>query len=355
VQSLRNTTYEVEKTEQEKKREKEKVADNIADVWKKGAGNRLQLTWLFLGLVRAAGFQAYAVAVPRRDRYFFHSDSMNSGMLTEAAVLVKLNGADSYFDPGTALVPFGFLPWTETQVVGLRLDKDGGTWIETQLTPSMDSRIIRKAALKLDTEGTLAGKLTLIFTGQESRDHRIGELHEDETQRKSYLEHVAQSYVPAGSEVELTNKPAWTSSSREFVAEFNLRIPGWVSGAGRKALMPLGIFSGGEKHLFEHSSRTAPVYFPFPYQTADDVTVELPLGWKVSSLPAPQKQDKKMCVYENSAEEKDGVLHLSRALAVNGVLLDSQYYPSLRAFFQYVKNADEQQIVLLPAGAGAQN
>jgi hypothetical protein len=33
VQTLRNTSYEVEKTEQEKKREKEKDANNVEEVW----------------------------------------------------------------------------------------------------------------------------------------------------------------------------------------------------------------------------------------------------------------------------------------------------------------------------------
>jgi len=38
------------------KAEKEKPAENVEDVWKRGYGNGIQLTWLFLGLVRAAGF-----------------------------------------------------------------------------------------------------------------------------------------------------------------------------------------------------------------------------------------------------------------------------------------------------------
>src|SRR5208282_3334780 len=39
VQTLRNTSYELEKTEQEKKREKEKDTNNVEDVWKRGYGN----------------------------------------------------------------------------------------------------------------------------------------------------------------------------------------------------------------------------------------------------------------------------------------------------------------------------
>src|ERR1035441_7747847 len=59
VQQLRNTSFELEKTEQEQKREKEKSPANVEEVWKRGYGDGVQLTWLFLGLARAAGFEAF--------------------------------------------------------------------------------------------------------------------------------------------------------------------------------------------------------------------------------------------------------------------------------------------------------
>src|SRR5260370_26925884 len=74
VQQIRNTTYELRKTAQEEKREKEKVAENVEDVWKRGYGTGMQLTWLYLALVRAAGFEAYGVWVSDRRNYFFHSE-----------------------------------------------------------------------------------------------------------------------------------------------------------------------------------------------------------------------------------------------------------------------------------------
>jgi len=55
VQQIRNTSFEVQKTEQEQKRAKEKDVENVEDIWKRGYGNGVQLTWLFLALARAAG------------------------------------------------------------------------------------------------------------------------------------------------------------------------------------------------------------------------------------------------------------------------------------------------------------
>ena len=355
VQQLRNTSYEREKTEQEQKREKEKEINNVEDLWKRGYGNGAQITWLFLALSRAAGFEAYPVWVATRTENFFKSNLMRASDLNSNVVLVKLNGKDLYFDPGSAFAPYGLLPWGETNVRGLKLDKDGGTWVVTPNPESSVSQIVRKADLKMNTDGTLEGKLTVTFSGLEALGRRVEEHNEDEAHRKKLLEDYVKEIVPVGIEVELTNKPDWTSSSPTLVAEYTLKVPGWVSGAGRRALLPVGLFSASEKHIYEHSTRVHPLYFHFMFQKQDDVQIELPLGWQVSTLPQPVNQDAKLIVYNLKVENKNGTLHLERRLTVELLILEQKYYPTLRSFYQLVRNGDEEQIVLQPLGVSSGN
>lgn len=355
VQQLRNTSYEREKTEQELKREKEKEINNVEDLWKRGYGDGDQITWLFLGLARAAGFDASPVRISTRDDHFFRKNLMNGRDLRTNVVLVKLGGKEMYLDPGAAFTPFGLLPWTETQTTGLKLDKDGGTWVTTPVPESSDSQIVRKADLKLNNEGTLEGKLNVTFTGLEAAWRRVQERNEDEAHHKKFLEDYVKEIVPAGIDVELTNKPDWAGSTASLVAQFSLKVPGWVSGAGRRALLPVGLFSAPEKHMYEHSTRVHPLYFHYMYEKLDDVQIELPLGWQVNSLPQPVTQDVKALVFNSKAENKNGTLHLERHLTVALMSLDQKYYSTLRTFYQLVKNADEQQIVLQPLAVSSGN
>jgi len=355
TQSLRNTSFEVEKTEQEQKRAKEKEINNVEDVWKRGYGSGDQITWLFLGLARAAGFDASGVEIATRDDHFFKKNLMNGRDLHTNVVLVKLDGKEMYFDPGSAFTPFGMLPWAETATAGLKLDKDGGAWVETLSPECSASQIIRKADLKLSDEGTLEGKLTVTFTGLEAAWRRVEEHNQDEAHRKKFLEDYVKEIVPVGIEVELTGKPDWTSSSPSFVAEYSLKVPGWGSGAGKRALFPTGLFSAPEKHMYEHSTRVHPLYFHYAYEKRDDVQVDLPLGWQVGSLPQPVVQDAKAVVYTSKVENSKGTLHLERRLKMDMISLEQKYYPTLRSFYQLVKNGDEQQIVLQPTGLSSGN
>jgi len=353
TQQIRNLSYEERKTEQEMKRDKLKAESNVEELWKNQYGTGWGMTWLFLGLVRAAGFEAYPCLVSARSEYFFRKERLNSAELNANVVLVKLDGKDLYFDPGGEFSPFGMLSWVETNVVGLKLDKDGGKWITTSLPECDASRTERKGDLKLLDDGSLEGKLTVTWTGLEGMWRRIEQRNEDEASRKKFLEDDVKNSIALGSEVELTKQPDWKSSDTAFTAEISLRVPGFASSAGRKVLLPASLFAASEKHMFDHSDRVHPVYFQFLSEKIDDITIDLPLGWKTTTLPKPIHEDAKVLEYKLNVEEQKGVLHIRRELRSDVLMVPKDYYQSLRNFYQVVRADDEQQILLQPGGTSA--
>ncbi|MGO9862487.1 MAG: DUF3857 domain-containing protein [Terriglobales bacterium] len=346
VQQLRNTSYEVQKTEEEKKHENEKDLANANEVLKRGYGTADQLNWVYLDLLRAAGFEAYGVAVSDRSTTLFNPQRMNAHELDQTAVLVKVNGKDLYLDPGAAFAPFGFLKWEETGVQGLRLDRNGGTWIQTAVPDSSLSQVQRKGDLKLSENGDLEGKLSVTYTGLEGLRRRVEERNEDEVARKKYLEDEVKQYLVTAAEVKLLNTPEWSNSSVPLVAEFSIKIPGWMVRGGQMAFASIGMFGAPEKHLFDHSERVYPIYFDFPSQKVDDIAIDLPAGWRVSGFPQAQNFDYHVVAYSVAAENNNGKLHLHRKLEVNIVSLDPKYYGPLRSFFQGVKSGDDERVVL---------
>lgn len=355
VLQIHNNSMDVAKSEQEQKRDKTKEVSNVEDMWKRGYGNGRQVNWLFLALARAAGLEAYEVYLAPRNRYFFNPNLMNARPISADVVLLKIDGKEIYCDPGSAYTPFGIVPWEETGVKGLRLDKDGGGWISTAVPGPIVSRVERKADLKVTETGDLEGKLTVTFTGMEAQWRRSSERLEDAASRKKFLEDQVREYIPTGIDVDLTNTPEWTSASDKLVAEYDLKVPGWISAAGKRVILPVGLFSNPEKHIFEHTDRVHPIYFSFPSQKVDDITIELPLDWKVSSLPAPQKVDGHIVIYTLKVENDKGTLHLERVLGMDAIVIETKYYAALRGFFQTVRSGDEQQIVLQPGSAAARN
>jgi hypothetical protein len=85
------------------------------------------------------------------------------------------------------------------------------------------------------------------------------------------------------------------------------------------------------------------------------VTIELPPGWQVSSVPPPQDQNKKVMSYSLKVEQGPGTVRLTRTLTVDFLLVEQKYYTALRNFFQAVRTGDGQQIVLQPGESHASN
>lgn len=358
AQELRNLSFERQATEQETEREKRAENVDVKDMLKHGYAQADEITWFLYGLLRAAKLDASLVLVSTRDENFFDPRLMNARQLNTCVVLINLGEGAVFLDPGTPFTPFGLLPWSETAVKGLRLDADGGQWVTTRLPGATESRVERKVAVKLTPSGTLEGKATVTYIGLEAAWRRVNERNEDDTERRKFLEDDIESDVPTGIDVKLTNAPAWTASETPLVAEFEFRVPGWAASAGNRSLMPVGLFSGMEKHAFEHSARVHPVYFTFPYQHTDEVAIELPPGWQVSSVPNARTTDLKVASYNSSSQVMGGTLNMKREFVLNTILVQQKFYAQFRDFFQAVRAGDEDQIVVTPGaprGAAAKH
>ena len=97
-----------------------------------------------------------------------------------------------------------------------------------------------------------------------------------------------------------------------MTAEFKVEVPRMDIQAGKRLLLPVGVFSDSEKGLFEHANECMRIYFEFPFQKIDDLSFKLPEGITVGNLPPARNRSGGAVIYELRVENKDGVLHISR-------------------------------------------
>lgn len=346
VQQIRNLTYERLKTEQEEKREGSKDNKNVEDVLKNGYGYSSEINRLFVALARGAGFDAGVVRLAERDEVSFDKSLLDSYQLRGEVTVVQLEGKELYLDPGTPLCPFGLLAWQKSGVTGLRLDSNGGVFVKTPVPEPGQGLIERQAELTLDAEGTLEGTLRVTFHGQQALERRAEQRDADEAARRKQLEDEVKAWLPAAAEVELQQMSGWETAEEPLRAEFHLRLPGFATPTGRRLLLPLGVFQSQERHPFQHAQRSNPVYFRYPFQEMDDVSVELPEGYGVESLPAKQDKISTLGRYQFVSQNQPGTVRLERRLAVDGFFFRTEYYSLLRSFYDAVRKGDESQVVL---------
>jgi Domain of Unknown Function with PDB structure (DUF3857)/Transglutaminase-like superfamily len=355
AQQIRNLSYEREKSEQELKKEKIKENENLGDIVKRGYGDSEDITAFFVGMARAAGFDAQLLLASNRRNAFFSSKLLSLENLGGRVALVKLNGKELYLQPGIRFCPFGMMRWTNTSTDALMFDKKGGTFVTVPPLTSQQSLTHRVATMELTDEGSLKGELLVEFKGQEALEHRLDALNSDEAGRKKDLEDEVKSWLPGGARVKMLSVQGWETPEEPLVAKLNVEIGGYASSVGKRLLLPSLLFQSEQKDAFKHADRKYPVYFLYAFTERDRVVVKLPAGYTLESVPSKQNIGIGYASYQSVSASDSKQLVSERLLQFNAIFVPLSKYAELKDFMSKLQAGDEQQVVLrVEAASNAQ-
>ncbi|HEY6352828.1 MAG TPA: DUF3857 domain-containing protein [Candidatus Angelobacter sp.] len=351
AQQARNLSYESERSRREGTQEALKPNENVLEVFTRDYGFRNEIAELFVALARSAGFQAELLRVSSRRDRVFDPKLLSEDQLAAEIVRVKSNGADLFLDPGTRFCPFGLIAWTYTSVPALQLGKNGGSFIVAPTAPADKNVIRRNADAMLGADGELRGEITIEFKGNEALQRRLDALETDETGRRQSMEEELASWLPLGALVELKDVQGWDSSEEPLAAHFVFQVAGFATPAGKRLLVPANLFRSRQMGAFTTSERKYPVYFPYTYEEIDKITIHLPPDYAPpATLPGGQDVKLPSSRFITTRSSPNGQLLLTRALVVNKIYFQPDQYAAERSFFNKLKSADEEQIVLESTG-----
>jgi hypothetical protein len=354
VQQVRNLSYEPEKSEQESRKLRDN--DSVDDVLRNGYGWAYQLNYLFIALARAAGFDAKVVRIAPRDERFFAKNVPLASQMDAAIAAVQVDGKLMYFDPATPYAPYGRLAWEKTYVAGLKLDKKANDktpneWIETPMIAPAESELKRVAEVTIDESGLAHAHATMTFSGTEALTRRIASRNDDETASKKALEDEVKGWFAHGAVVTLTKVSGLKAIEEPIVVEADLVLPDLASKVGARTIVPLSVFRGASANPFTAETRKHPIYFTHPFLVTDIVTLKLPQGTKIESVPAGAEVSAGTLKFGAKYDKDEQQVTMSRTFSVAVHFIAKENYPTLRKFFGKVAAADEEQVVLRAGAA----
>jgi hypothetical protein len=325
VLKIKNLDMEDEKSEKETKHEEIKDNNSAEDVLKHGYGHSLDISFLMIGLARAAGFEAAEVRVAPLTGMIFIPSREAASDLSAELVWIRADNKEYYLDPAARFYPFGVLPWYEA---------------------AASATIVRHADITVDNDMEISGKIQVDFTGQEAATRRFYNRNEDDAGRKKILGDEIKGWLTADSTFEVTSITNWDNTDDPLHVEGALKVPSLATGSVQRMLMPLDLFQTTEVGYFQSQKRTNEVDFPYPYEKVDDLVIHIPLGYKVQAVPNPQKISPGPVSYEISAAQQSDGVEVKRQLMVSGIRYAKESYPGLRNFFSVVKSNDDAQVML---------
>ena len=349
VQQVRNLDVEDYKSQKENKDENIKENNNVEDVLNRGYGHNTQLSYLFIGLARAAGFEATEAYIAPRNREVFQAGLNDLSQVSDEIVWVRADSKEYYLDPAARYFPFGLLPWYETSTNGFRVDKRGATMVNTPNLDSSDAMLVRTADLSVQSTGEISGTLQVDFAGQRGALIREDERKDDESGRTKFFEDVVKRWLPAGSTFEVSKVSDWDDNSKPVHLEGKITVPSLTTTAAQRMLMPIDIFQMTQMTEFASEKRVNTVYIHYPYEELDDIKLHLPAGYKVEGVPPAKNLDLKAVSCEITATAQGNLVEIKRHFAERNLLYTQDQYSTLRKFFQIVKTNDNAQMVFQSA------
>jgi len=348
VMKLENTSFTREHSAEENKAEglKIKTAD---DIWDQKRGNDDAITRLFIALVRSAGMKAYDMIVVDRNRDIMQQAYLNWYQLDDEIAVVPIGGKEMYFDPGQRYCEFGKLHWKHTLATGIRQTDNGTAIANTPGVMYKDNSALQIAQLHLDPDGKVHGVIRITYSGAEALHWRQRVLTADEAEAKKEFEEELQTRVPPGVTVKTNHFIGLTDYTTLLMVQVD------VSGSlgtstGKRAFVPASFFEASAKPLFVHDKRENPIDLHYPYVAKDQVSIEVPEGMTIESVPKdneipfPQQAD-----YVSKYVPKGNVYNYGRLLILANCFFMPNEYTALRDFYQKFNAQDQQQIVLAAA------
>lgn len=347
VQQVNNLSYQRERSAAEQKATSYRDNKNVDDVLRQNAGYHNDLTRLFVAMSKAVGIDARVVRVATRDEHFFSENILDFDQLRSEVALVKVDGKDVFLDPGTKFCPYGLLQWPRTGVKGLVDSGSSQAQFVSTTYPSLKNAVTQRiAAFNLSEDGTIKGKVRLVFTGQEALLRRLEENENDVTGRTKDMEDELRQMLPPSATIHLDEAKGWDGLDEPLDALFSVEVPGYAATTGKRVLLSTALFEAGNKRTFVHEKRENPIYFDYPYRVIDHVTINVPAALQIESLPKQHRVIEDFAGFVTDYQSEGQKVVFRRQLDVAGVMFPVSYYPHVKSFYEQVKSSDDETAVL---------
>jgi hypothetical protein len=345
VMTLENTDYTRTRTSQEEKAQ----IKSAEDVLKRGHGSSDQITMAYVALARAAGLQANTLITSDRSYILLDVNWQDfNAQLTDEIAMVKWDGAEHYLDPGSRYCPFGHLEWDHTLSGAVMQDnKDvNKRFIQLPAETFKFSHTSRVGDLKIEEDGHATGTVTITFEGSPALRWRHVALRRDEGGLKDDLKKQIESWLPAGSDVEV--KSIANVDNGELPLKLTASVDTHLGNSvGSRVMLPGVLFEANSHPKFPHEKRDQAVYFQYSEMMQDAVRYTLPAGWAIESAPAKEVLKlQSSAAYTLTSQQTPNSVTVRRDLLMGELYFPLKDYPELRTFYSDLEAKDHGSVVV---------
>jgi Domain of Unknown Function with PDB structure (DUF3857) len=304
-------------------------------------GNVAEINFILINMLKLAGIEANPVLVSTTGNGVpVYPTRTGFNYVIAAAEIdgnqILLDASNKFTWPG--ILPLNVLNWKG------RLIKNDGTSKEINLVPTTTSKEIWNVLAKIDNLGKIEGKVKVQRTDYDAFVFRTENGNKSE---ENYLEKLEEQL----GDLKISNytvENRKVNSSDPVVEVFSLVSDNRVEIIGDRIFINPLLFFTRTKNPFNQDVRQMPVCFGYPTQEKFNLSLEIPEGYVVESLPKAVKiiSENEDIVYFLNIGNLGNKIQISSSKEINSSIFAADQYTGLKDLFQKMIMSQNEKIVL---------
>jgi len=312
----------------------------VRKAYKEKTGNAADINLMLTSMLRYAGLDANPVLISTRSNgiAFFPNLTAFNYVITAVEIAnetILLDATDKFSAPNV-------LPMQDLNWIG-RLIRKNGTSDNIDLVPKMISTSTVSANYSIDKTGKIKGKIRKYYTDYHAMAFRnnFENLKED-----AYLEKLENDNNKIEvSEYTRTNEKEVLLPASET---YNFSAGALCDIIGEKIYISPMLFFANTKNPFKQETREYPVDFGFPFKDKYNISIQIPEGYTIETLPLPGAitMEGGLGAFRYNITVSDNILQLLITHQINEAIVGVDQYEVLQEYYQTMIAKETEKIVL---------
>ena len=312
----------------------------VRKAYQEKSGNIAEINLMLTAMLRYAGLTANPVLVSTRSNGIALFPNRNAYNYVIAAVETEkgnilLDASDKFSVPN--ILPLRALNWYG------RLIRKDGTSDEIDLTPKKASNDIVFMNYSINPEGKVTGQ-----TRRQCTDYNAMITRENifNTKEDEYLEKLENQ----NNKIEISDYSKTNEKDilMPIIETYSFTGNNLCEVIGGKIYVSPMLFFANEKNPFNQETREYPVDFGFPFIDKYNITVKIPDGFAVETLPAPtsMSMEDNLGSFKFNIAVNENTLQMVISHQINEAIVSTEQYEMLKDYYKAMVAKESEKIVL---------
>lgn len=314
--------------------------NGVRKAYQDKVGNAAEINLMLTSMLRYAGFEANPVLISTRGNGIAVFPSRNA--FDYVITGVELNNQTILFDATNKYSMYNILPIRDLNWKG-RLIRKNGTSSSINLTPTFNSKDVINLMAEINSQGEVMGKVReqyFDYNGFVYRDKYNG------LTKETMMEKIEKKYQ--GLEISEYDVQNSNDLSKPIIENYSFTSNNVVETIGDKMYFSPFLHFAMSENPFKQESRFYPIDFVFPNQDKYSISIKLPEGYVVETLPEVKAiglpNDYGNFKYNISSNGNQ--IQLMYTYDINTAIIPSENYEEIKAFFKEMINKQTEKVVL---------